>query len=305
MNNVIPFDFDGQPVRVLLDDDGSEWFVGRDVATVLGYSRPHDAIRKRCKGASIRRPLSGKGGTQETQLIREPDIYRLIVGSRLPAAERFEAWLFEKVLPQLRRTGRYVIDEEETPDPEVDLPENSRAQRLVDAGRVFSAVSRIIKTAEGMTPERLEQALAVTGNLSGVDLKGILEQGGYTLPVLEQLPPDDEMAAMADLYTAWYAAFGTRTLSAAQLVEEVQAMHSDPDGSSDPVYPDLADAAGRLMGEGEWGAVEISYRLRSWKGRIVNGLRLGSDGKGKDGVRSRMRRVQGRLQSKGTAAMMH
>lgn len=107
MNSLIPFDFDQHPVRAFADEDGSAWFVGRDVAEALGYERPSDALQQHCKGAVKRRPLPTAGGIQDVRLISEPDLYRLVVGSRLPAAERFERWVFEEVLPTIRRTGSY------------------------------------------------------------------------------------------------------------------------------------------------------------------------------------------------------
>lgn len=75
---------------------------------MLGYARPNDALQQHCKGAVKRRPLSTPGGTQELRVISEPDMLRLIVNSTLPAAERFERWVFEDVLPSIRKTGSYV-----------------------------------------------------------------------------------------------------------------------------------------------------------------------------------------------------
>lgn len=107
MNSLIPFDFDQHPVRAVADEDGNAWFVGRDVAEALGYEEPGRAIRQHCKGGAKHTPLPTAGGIQDVRLISEPDLYRLVVGSRLPAAERFERWVFEEVLPTIRRTGSY------------------------------------------------------------------------------------------------------------------------------------------------------------------------------------------------------
>ncbi|CAM5288065.1 BRO-N domain-containing protein [Eoetvoesiella caeni] len=107
MNSLIPFDFDQQPVRAVADDDGNAWFVGRDVTTALGYANDADAMSRHCKGVVKRYPLPTAGGIQNVRLISEPDLYRLVVGSRLPAAERFERWVFDDVLPTIRRTGSY------------------------------------------------------------------------------------------------------------------------------------------------------------------------------------------------------
>ncbi|PRI10954.1 phage antirepressor [Leucobacter massiliensis] len=106
MTTINLFQFEGQQVRhVVLD--GEPWFVARDVARVLGYSEPGRAIRQHCKGGANHTPLQTEGGTQQARIIAEPDVFRLIVSSKLPAAERFEKWLFEEVLPQIRRTGAY------------------------------------------------------------------------------------------------------------------------------------------------------------------------------------------------------
>ena len=113
---------DGAQIRAVTLDDGRIGFVGKDVAEALGYSNPADALTKHCKGVAFRYPLPTPGGTQEVRILLEPDVYRLVVGSRLPAAERFEAWVFEEVLPTLIRTGAYVgaplfVPPEPTPRP--------------------------------------------------------------------------------------------------------------------------------------------------------------------------------------------
>lgn len=82
-------------------------FCGSDVARALGYSRPNEAVARHAKGTLKQRILT-KGGEQEMLFITEGDVYRLIVRSKLPAAERFEHWLFDEVVPTIRRTGAYM-----------------------------------------------------------------------------------------------------------------------------------------------------------------------------------------------------
>ena len=106
MSNITPYSFEGANIRAL-EIDGEPHFVGKDVAEVLGYANPADAITKHCKGVAKRYPLQTSGGMQELRVISEPDMLRLIVSSQLPAAERFERWVFEDVLPQIRKTGSY------------------------------------------------------------------------------------------------------------------------------------------------------------------------------------------------------
>ena len=91
-------------------------FVASDVAKALGYSRPADAITAHCKG-SVKRRLPTNGGMQELKIIPEGDVYRLITHSKLPAAEKFESWVFDEVLPSIRKTGSYTakpLDESKT-----------------------------------------------------------------------------------------------------------------------------------------------------------------------------------------------
>ena len=111
---------DGARIRAVTLDNGRIGFVGKDVAEALGYSRPNDAIQQHCRGAAFHRPIpDALGRTQETRILLEPDVLRLIIGSRLPAAERFEAWVFEDVLPTLIRTGTYTA----APAPALKAPE--------------------------------------------------------------------------------------------------------------------------------------------------------------------------------------
>lgn len=103
------FNFQDHTVRVVLDDDNQPMFVAKDVATVLGYTRTTDAINTHCKGAVVYCPVSTKGGTQEMRVIYEPDLYRLIFGSKLSSAQQFQNWVFEEVLPSIRAKGSYNL----------------------------------------------------------------------------------------------------------------------------------------------------------------------------------------------------
>jgi len=104
--NIIPFQSPDFTIRAV-DIDGEPWFVGKDVAEALGYTNPSKAMGDHCKGVAKRYPLQTKGGTQEMRLINEPDLFRLVVNSQLPAADKFERWVFEDVLPAIRKTGSY------------------------------------------------------------------------------------------------------------------------------------------------------------------------------------------------------
>ena len=96
-------------VRTLKTEDGKVIFCGADVAKALGYARPSEAVSKHCKGTSKQRILTN-GGMQEMLFIPEGDVYRLITHSKLPNAERLEAWVFDEVLPTIRKHGAYMTE---------------------------------------------------------------------------------------------------------------------------------------------------------------------------------------------------
>ena len=91
-----------------IEIDGKPYFSAKDVAEALGYSNPRKAILDHCKGVTKRDTLTA-GGQQAVNFIPEGDIYRLIVRSNLPSAERFEKWVFDEVIPQIRQTGGYQL----------------------------------------------------------------------------------------------------------------------------------------------------------------------------------------------------
>lgn len=102
------FNFHSNAVRVIIDSTGELWFCGTDVCDILGYINSRDALKKHCKqGGVAKRYTPTTSGNQEMIFINEPNLYRLIIKSRKPEAERFEAWVFEEVLPQIRKTGSY------------------------------------------------------------------------------------------------------------------------------------------------------------------------------------------------------
>ena len=95
-------------VRTILDGE-TLLFCGSDVARALGYARPGKAIIDHCKGV-LKRDTLTSGGTLSLSYITEGDVYRLIVHSKLPSAERFEHWLFDEVVPMIRKNGCYMTE---------------------------------------------------------------------------------------------------------------------------------------------------------------------------------------------------
>lgn len=93
-----------------IEENGKVLFCGSDVAKALGYTNPRKAVREHTRGGT-KRSTPSVSGNQEMSFIPEGDVYRLIVKSRLPEAERFEHWLFDEVVPKIRKHGMYATDE--------------------------------------------------------------------------------------------------------------------------------------------------------------------------------------------------
>lgn len=109
-SNVQPFEFEGNKMRTSQDKNGNPLFCAKDAAIILGYTNPNKAIRDHTRGERIVHPFITAGGTQEIQFITEGDLYRLIASSKLPAAQKFEKWIYDEVLPSIRRHGVYATD---------------------------------------------------------------------------------------------------------------------------------------------------------------------------------------------------
>lgn len=107
--NMSVFKFEeSTPIRTITIDDVA-WFVGKDVCQILGYTNTSKAMNDHCKGITKCYPLQTGGGKQEIRILSEADVMRLICSSKLPAAQKFEQWVFEEVLPSIRKTGKYAV----------------------------------------------------------------------------------------------------------------------------------------------------------------------------------------------------
>ncbi|NQE02714.1 phage antirepressor KilAC domain-containing protein [Enterococcus gallinarum] len=110
MNTPQIFNFEQNEVRTFLEND-VPYFVANDVAKTLGYKNPSDATNKHCKKAVKTWGSDSLGRRQSFKIIPESDVYRLVIKSNLPSAEKFESWVMEEVLPQIRKHGMYATDE--------------------------------------------------------------------------------------------------------------------------------------------------------------------------------------------------
>lgn len=128
----------------VLDTEIGTLFCGKDVAAALGYSNPRKALADHCKGVTNRYPLQTPGGKQEFTFITEADVFRLIVSSKLPTAQMFEAWVFEEVLTSIRKHGVYATPE--------------------TAERLMSDPDFMIKTFTALKEERERRAMLEAKN---------------------------------------------------------------------------------------------------------------------------------------------
>lgn len=134
--------------------DNEVWFVGKDVATILGYSKPTDAINRNVDSEdTIKRGiLDNRGIEQQTNLINESGLYSLIILSHIPSARKFKKWITSEVLPSIRKTGGYGI------------PQMSQSELILKIAQNNLALEKRIAETENQTKavsERLDNALDV------------------------------------------------------------------------------------------------------------------------------------------------
>lgn len=91
-----------------IEIDGKPYFVANDVAKALEYANPSDATNTHCKHSEMVWGSDSLGRRQRFKVIPEGDMYRLITHSKLETAERFESWVFDEVIPSIRKTGGYI-----------------------------------------------------------------------------------------------------------------------------------------------------------------------------------------------------
>ena len=164
----------------IIEENGKPLFCGSDVAKALGYMRPADALAQHCKG-SVKRRLLTAGGEQDAKFIPEGDVYRLIARSKLPAAERFEKWVFDEVLPSIRKNGGYIVGQETMTDDELLANALMVAQRKIAARDKQIEVQE--KQIEAMHPKALF-ADAVSASKTSIligDLAKLLKQNGVDI----------------------------------------------------------------------------------------------------------------------------
>lgn len=135
---IVPQVFDSEEFGSIraLEHDGRPMFCAKDVAAALGYKDTTNAIKQHCRGVAFRHPIKDSlGREQNARFITEGDMYRLIASSKLESAKRFESWVFDEVIPALRRDGAYVASDGTEDDATLMARALIAAQRTIDRNR--------------------------------------------------------------------------------------------------------------------------------------------------------------------------
>lgn len=152
MNDLTVFNFESQPIRTYADENGDTWFCFRDVAKVLEISNL-SYLKKRLneKGCRLTSTLT-KGGKQSLIFVNEGNLYRMTCRSDKPQARKFENWVYDEVLPSIRKTGSYAVANKETTNIDeikkaivLALRKNSAALAFKINGEVISVPEPVYK----------------------------------------------------------------------------------------------------------------------------------------------------------------
>ena len=218
----------------MVEIDGKPYFMGSDIAKALGYARPNDAIKQHCR-ATVKHSIHISGKMQEVNFIGERDMYRLITHSKLESAERFESWVFDEVLPTLRKTGSYEMTKSK-----------AHNERL-------ASVNNAVKI---LTP--MLQAAGCNSQIQLLTAKMLYEKAGVELPVMieadQQYFDTVHIASQARLY---YQSSGT---PADKAVNEIIRRLNLPEN----LYTETWESKGNWQGAVRKYAPQVIGMVKRW-----------------------------------------
>ena len=164
---------------------GEPWFVGKDVATALGYANPQKAIRDHVDGEDKTVNESFTVNGTKPILINESGLYSLILGSKLDGAKRFKRWVTSEVLPAIRKTGAYAVDSKAA---EIKMRE-LRVKEMNAQARLLNAETRrlkILQAERGLSQVAIDTAaVKAAEEITGQDLGDYLPKTGKTYSASE------------------------------------------------------------------------------------------------------------------------
>lgn len=162
------------------DIDGSPWFGGKDIASILGYSNPRDALSKHVdvedKNTVVFR--DGTSGNPNMTIINESGLYSLILGSKLPTAKKFKRWITSEVLPTLRKVGSYSLGQK--PDSYTIDDPIARAKRWIEEKEEYLALENKIKEDKPLV-DFANKILSSDSSISMNDMAKLVAKNGIKI----------------------------------------------------------------------------------------------------------------------------
>lgn len=144
-----------QSIRIVMIDN-EPWFSVADVCDILGYANSRDTVVKHCRAGGVaKRDTPTASGIQPLTYINEGNLYRLVIKSRMPAAEKFESWVCDEVLPSIRKQGYYVAPDAESEPVQDEVLSITEAE----ADRLRRLVRGIAQCLPTMTPHQVSAAI--------------------------------------------------------------------------------------------------------------------------------------------------
>lgn len=177
--DLVPFDFSGQQVRVITDEQGEPWFVAADIARILGYRMASDMTRRLDNEDMGTRSVRTPGGDQHLTVITEAGLYVAILGSQVDGARAFKRWVTRDVLPAIRRTGSYGAAPA--------LPDITTPQGVLEMAEQFAATARALVASQEKVAELAPRAevadriLDATTDMSVADAAKTLTRAGLEI----------------------------------------------------------------------------------------------------------------------------
>jgi len=147
-------------VRVL-EKNGEPWFVGKDIAEILGYAEPRSAVSKKVeredRGVA---KMETPSGIQEMTTVNESGLYSLILSSKLPQAKSFKRWVTSEVLPSIRKTGSYTAPQKQSQDERLHIMEMNARSRMAQTYLKLANVDTLSETYKTVLVSKASEVLA-------------------------------------------------------------------------------------------------------------------------------------------------
>jgi prophage antirepressor-like protein len=183
---IITKSFNSSEVRIIVIN-GKEYFIAKDIASILQYKKTANAIKDHCK-----KPIEWQNLNKvidsmtiklhpQTKVILEPDVWRLIIKSEMPEAEKIETWIFEEVLPSIRKTGKYELKNSQPTQP-VQTSQDFDIKSYTQQNRDLIELIELINSKNAITLHYLNKLTKTLNLKSPLDLLGIDLNLHYFIP---------------------------------------------------------------------------------------------------------------------------